>query len=178
MDELSVKCLLNTDYQIILAPSACGQQAMVNKMNDFVTKRSMKVNVGKTKVMVFEKAENTTKCDIHIKVDKDPAISLQRLQLLLEQMRNTSTGVPSVKVLDRDMLHQFGHHNYSGIGFLSVYSLSLFFEKLRDNIKSIAGGTWTRTTKDTEEWRRRMEEALPISGIQTGLSLYNSYNRV
>ncbi|GBP45821.1 hypothetical protein EVAR_27528_1 [Eumeta japonica] len=42
IDELSVKCLLY------------GLQEMVNKMDDSVKKRDMKVNVGKTKVMVFE----------------------------------------------------------------------------------------------------------------------------
>ncbi|GBP59055.1 LINE-1 reverse transcriptase homolog [Eumeta japonica] len=44
MDELSVKCLLYADDQVILAPSACGLQEMVNRMNDCVKKRSMKVS--------------------------------------------------------------------------------------------------------------------------------------
>ncbi|GBP80832.1 hypothetical protein EVAR_99927_1 [Eumeta japonica] len=39
-------------------------QEMVNKMNDSVKKRSVKVNVGKTKVMVFERGESPTECDI------------------------------------------------------------------------------------------------------------------
>ncbi|GBP91684.1 hypothetical protein EVAR_100264_1 [Eumeta japonica] len=38
MDELSVKCFLYAEYQVILASSACGMQEMVNKMNDFVKK--------------------------------------------------------------------------------------------------------------------------------------------
>ncbi|GBP37842.1 THO complex subunit 1 [Eumeta japonica] len=45
MDELSVKCLLYADDQ----------------------KKGMMVNVGKTKVMVFERGEITAKCDILIK---------------------------------------------------------------------------------------------------------------
>ncbi|GBP06518.1 hypothetical protein EVAR_4635_1 [Eumeta japonica] len=44
--------------------SACGLQEMVNKMNDSVKKRSMKVNFGKTKVTVFERGEGMTECDI------------------------------------------------------------------------------------------------------------------
>ncbi|GBP74157.1 ATP-binding cassette sub-family G member 1 [Eumeta japonica] len=35
-----------------------------NKMNNSVNKRGMKVNVGKTKVMVFDRGESTTKCNI------------------------------------------------------------------------------------------------------------------
>ncbi|GBP11772.1 Negative elongation factor D [Eumeta japonica] len=70
MDELSVKCLLYAEDQVILASWACGLQEMVNKMNDFVKKRSMKGNVGKTKVMVFERGENTTECDILIECEK------------------------------------------------------------------------------------------------------------
>ncbi|GBP56073.1 hypothetical protein EVAR_43836_1 [Eumeta japonica] len=49
MDELFVKCLLYADNQVILALLACGLQEMTNKMNDSVKKKSMKVNVGKTK---------------------------------------------------------------------------------------------------------------------------------
>ncbi|GBP30855.1 hypothetical protein EVAR_91596_1 [Eumeta japonica] len=52
----------------MLAPSICGLQEMVNKMNDSVKKRNVKENVGKTKVMVFERAESTTECDILIEV--------------------------------------------------------------------------------------------------------------
>ncbi|GBP75778.1 hypothetical protein EVAR_60091_1 [Eumeta japonica] len=42
MEELSVKCLLYADDQIILAPLACGLQEMENQMNDSVKKRGMK----------------------------------------------------------------------------------------------------------------------------------------
>ncbi|GBP37682.1 hypothetical protein EVAR_23731_1 [Eumeta japonica] len=45
-------------------------QKMVNKMNDCVKKRGIKVNVGKTKVMVFERAKNTTECNILIEGEK------------------------------------------------------------------------------------------------------------
>ncbi|GBP03759.1 hypothetical protein EVAR_2483_1 [Eumeta japonica] len=69
MDELSVKCLLYADNQLILAPSACGLQEMV-KMNDSVKKRGMKVNFGMTKVIVFERGESTTDCDIPIEGEK------------------------------------------------------------------------------------------------------------
>ncbi|GBP89364.1 hypothetical protein EVAR_66652_1 [Eumeta japonica] len=40
MDELSVKCLLCADNQVLLAPSTCGlQETVINKMNDSVKKR-------------------------------------------------------------------------------------------------------------------------------------------
>ncbi|GBP73852.1 hypothetical protein EVAR_52412_1 [Eumeta japonica] len=65
MDKLSVKCLLNADGQVILAPSACGLQEMVNKMNDSVKKRGMKVNVSNIKLMMFARGESTTECDIY-----------------------------------------------------------------------------------------------------------------
>ncbi|GBP36258.1 hypothetical protein EVAR_85506_1 [Eumeta japonica] len=45
-DELSVKCLLYANDQVFLAPSACWLQEMLNKMNDSVKKRGMKVNIG------------------------------------------------------------------------------------------------------------------------------------
>ncbi|GBP31250.1 hypothetical protein EVAR_21530_1 [Eumeta japonica] len=59
-DELSVKCLLYADGQVILALSACGLQ-MVNKMKDAITKRGMKV---------LESGENTTESDILIESEK------------------------------------------------------------------------------------------------------------
>ncbi|GBP44845.1 hypothetical protein EVAR_75714_1 [Eumeta japonica] len=43
---------------------------MVNKINDSVKKKGMRVNVGKTKVMVFERGESTTECDILIENEK------------------------------------------------------------------------------------------------------------
>ncbi|GBP68805.1 Retrovirus-related Pol polyprotein from type-2 retrotransposable element R2DM; Endonuclease [Eumeta japonica] len=46
MDELSVKYLVYTDDQVMLAVSACGLQEMVNKINDSVKKKGVKVNVG------------------------------------------------------------------------------------------------------------------------------------
>ncbi|GBP00639.1 hypothetical protein EVAR_76911_1 [Eumeta japonica] len=70
MDELSVKCVLYSDGQIIFAPSACGLQEMVNKMNDSVKKMGMKVNVGKTRVMVFEKGESKIERDVLIEGEK------------------------------------------------------------------------------------------------------------
>ncbi|GBP00795.1 hypothetical protein EVAR_77003_1 [Eumeta japonica] len=39
-------------------------------MNDSVTKRSMKVNIGETNVMVFERGESTTEYDILIEGEK------------------------------------------------------------------------------------------------------------
>ncbi|GBP84706.1 hypothetical protein EVAR_32332_1 [Eumeta japonica] len=39
-------------------------------MNDSVKKRGKKVNFGKTKLMVFEKGENTTEGDILIEIEK------------------------------------------------------------------------------------------------------------
>ncbi|GBP20885.1 hypothetical protein EVAR_80704_1 [Eumeta japonica] len=54
---LSVKCLLYADDQVIIAPSACGLQEMVNKMNDSVKKKGMKMNVSKTKMTVFQKGD-------------------------------------------------------------------------------------------------------------------------
>ncbi|GBP83639.1 hypothetical protein EVAR_60338_1 [Eumeta japonica] len=74
MDEVTVKCHLYAEDQIVLAPSAYGLQEMVNNINDFdnefVKKSGMKVNASKTKVMVFERDESTTECDIQIKGEK------------------------------------------------------------------------------------------------------------
>ncbi|GBP24944.1 hypothetical protein EVAR_12611_1 [Eumeta japonica] len=61
---------LYADDQVIHAPSARGLQETVNKMNDSVKKRGTKVNVGKTKFMVFERGESTTKCNVHIDGEK------------------------------------------------------------------------------------------------------------
>ncbi|GBP21385.1 hypothetical protein EVAR_11986_1 [Eumeta japonica] len=48
IDVLSVKYLLYADDQVIPSPQVCRLQEMVNKMNDSVKKRDMKVNVDKT----------------------------------------------------------------------------------------------------------------------------------
>ncbi|GBP26550.1 hypothetical protein EVAR_86053_1 [Eumeta japonica] len=43
MDELSVKCLLDADAQVILAPSTCKLQEMAIKIYDSVKKRALKL---------------------------------------------------------------------------------------------------------------------------------------
>ncbi|GBP51816.1 hypothetical protein EVAR_88519_1 [Eumeta japonica] len=63
MDALSVKCVVYANNQVIFAPSASGLQEVVTNMNDSVKKSHIKVNLTKTKVMVFERGENTTECD-------------------------------------------------------------------------------------------------------------------
>ncbi|GBP79730.1 hypothetical protein EVAR_49429_1 [Eumeta japonica] len=52
-DELFIKYLLYVNDQVIRAPSAFGPQEMINKINDSVKKKGMKVNVGKTKRAVW-----------------------------------------------------------------------------------------------------------------------------
>ncbi|GBP50362.1 hypothetical protein EVAR_32607_1 [Eumeta japonica] len=64
MDELSVKCLLYADDREFLASSASGLEETVNQMNESVKKRGVKVNVGKTNVMVFERGVSMTEGDI------------------------------------------------------------------------------------------------------------------
>ncbi|GBP01073.1 hypothetical protein EVAR_2334_1 [Eumeta japonica] len=39
---------------------------MITKVNDSVKTRGMKVNVRKTKIVVFERGGNTTECDIYL----------------------------------------------------------------------------------------------------------------
>ncbi|GBP80524.1 hypothetical protein EVAR_63274_1 [Eumeta japonica] len=70
MDELSVKCLLYADVLRATGDS---------KMNDSVKKRGMKVNVGTTKVMVFERGESTSECNILIKGWAEVCIDLGRI---------------------------------------------------------------------------------------------------
>ncbi|GBP86364.1 hypothetical protein EVAR_62726_1 [Eumeta japonica] len=70
MNELSIKCFLFADDQVVLVPSACEQQEVVNKMNDSVKKKGIKVNVSKTKMMAFERGESTIECDLVIEGEK------------------------------------------------------------------------------------------------------------
>ncbi|GBP71599.1 hypothetical protein EVAR_10812_1 [Eumeta japonica] len=70
MDELSVKCLLYTDNRVVFALWAREMEEKVTKMNDSVKKRGMKVNIDKTKVIVVERGESVTECDILIEGQK------------------------------------------------------------------------------------------------------------
>ncbi|GBP44325.1 hypothetical protein EVAR_31218_1 [Eumeta japonica] len=70
MDELYVRTLLYADDRVILAPSACGLQEMVCTMNNSVKKRGMEICVGKIKVMLFERGESTTECNMIIEGEK------------------------------------------------------------------------------------------------------------
>lgn len=66
MNELLIKCLLNADDQVILASSAEELQEMVTIMNVSLERKGMEVNVNKTKVIIFEREECMTGCNIVI----------------------------------------------------------------------------------------------------------------
>lgn len=66
MEGLRVKCLLYADDLVLLASSAEELQMMVTKINESFEWKGMKMNVSKTKVMVFEKDEIMTDCEIMI----------------------------------------------------------------------------------------------------------------
>ncbi|KAI5640894.1 reverse transcriptase (RNA-dependent DNA polymerase) domain-containing protein [Phthorimaea operculella] len=70
MNYLLVKCLLYADDQVILASSAEELQEMVNIMNEALKEKGMKVNVSKTKAMVFEKEDSATECNIIIEEER------------------------------------------------------------------------------------------------------------
>ena len=66
MNELLVKCFLYADDQVLLASSAEELQEMVTAMGVAFVRKGMKMNVKKTKVMVFERDEAVTHCNIVI----------------------------------------------------------------------------------------------------------------
>ncbi|GBP60972.1 hypothetical protein EVAR_51535_1 [Eumeta japonica] len=56
MGELSVRCVLYADDQVILALSTCELQEKITKMKNSVKKvNGVKVNASKSKVIVFER---------------------------------------------------------------------------------------------------------------------------
>ncbi|GBP29894.1 hypothetical protein EVAR_18374_1 [Eumeta japonica] len=105
-DELSVNCLLYAGDQVILTPSACGFQEMVNRMNDSVKKRGMKVNFRKTKVMVFQRSKSKTECDILIEV----CVGVSRKDRHRNSDVSERCGLKEDVVirLERGMLRRFG----------------------------------------------------------------------
>ena len=66
MNELLVKCFLYADDQVLLASSAEELQEMVTAISGALTRKGMKMNIKKTKVMVFERHEAVTDCNIVI----------------------------------------------------------------------------------------------------------------
>ncbi|GBP15608.1 Phosphatidylinositol 4-phosphate 5-kinase type-1 beta [Eumeta japonica] len=84
-------------------PSACGLQEIVNKINDSVKKRGMKINVGKTEMMAFERGDSTTECDIFIEGEK---VEQVKELVYLERCGLKKDVVTKV---ERGMLLWFGH---------------------------------------------------------------------
>ncbi|CAG9134602.1 unnamed protein product [Plutella xylostella] len=68
--ELLLKCLMYADDQVILASSVERLQQQVTLMHESFKRKGMKVNVNKTKVMVFEREEEVTECKITIENEK------------------------------------------------------------------------------------------------------------
>ncbi|GBP13892.1 hypothetical protein EVAR_10462_1 [Eumeta japonica] len=101
--------------QVILEPSARGLQEMVNKMNDSVKKRGMKVNVCKTKVIVFKKGESTTECDILIEGEN------------IEQVKELGSLFTNYSKHDRDIERGVNAGNKANgalLAFMNIKSVS------------------------------------------------------
>lgn len=62
LEEIVVKCLLYADDAVLFASSAEELQRMLSVMNEGCKEKGMKVNVKKTKVMVFERSLTVTEC--------------------------------------------------------------------------------------------------------------------
>ncbi|XP_048489161.1 uncharacterized protein LOC125491386 [Plutella xylostella] len=84
--ELLLKCLLYADDQVILASSVEQLQQQVTLMHESFKRKGMKVNVSKTKVMVFERDEEVTECEITIENER------------VEQVNETLLIMPRVHV--------------------------------------------------------------------------------
>ncbi|XP_050563410.1 uncharacterized protein LOC126912928 [Spodoptera frugiperda] len=70
MSDTVIKTLLYADDQVLIASSAEELQRMITVMNDAFERKGMKVNVNKTKVLVIERNELVTKCQVMIGDEK------------------------------------------------------------------------------------------------------------
>ncbi|GBP61633.1 hypothetical protein EVAR_43570_1 [Eumeta japonica] len=70
IDKLSVKCFLYTDDQVIIRRrrASCAV-CTVAKTHESTKGRGLKVNVSGTEVIVFERGESTSECDVFIELD-------------------------------------------------------------------------------------------------------------
>ena len=61
LDDTSLSCLLYADDIVLLSNSAAGLQTLLNKLGTFCHKWNLKVNINKTKVIVFNKSGKVLK---------------------------------------------------------------------------------------------------------------------
>ena len=61
-----VSCLMYADDAVLLAPDDINLQSIVTRMSEVCLEKDLRMNVDKCKVMVFEKSECKTTCEIKI----------------------------------------------------------------------------------------------------------------
>ncbi|CAK1595993.1 unnamed protein product [Parnassius mnemosyne] len=64
MGDIKVNCLLYADDAVLIAPSEAELQALVTCMKEECEIKGLRLNANKTKVLVFERDEEKTKCEI------------------------------------------------------------------------------------------------------------------
>ncbi|CAK1592689.1 unnamed protein product [Parnassius mnemosyne] len=64
MGDIKVNCLLYADDAVLIAPSEAELQALVTCMKEECEIKGLRLNANKTKVLVFERDEERTKCEI------------------------------------------------------------------------------------------------------------------
>ncbi|CAK1596329.1 unnamed protein product [Parnassius mnemosyne] len=66
LGDIKVNCLLYADDAVLIAPSEAELQALVTCMKEECEIKGLRLNANKTKVLVFERDEERTKCEIWI----------------------------------------------------------------------------------------------------------------
>ncbi|CAK1591151.1 unnamed protein product [Parnassius mnemosyne] len=66
LGDIKVNCLLYADDAVLIAPSEAELQALVTCMKEECEIKGLRLNANKTKVLVFERDEERTKCEIWV----------------------------------------------------------------------------------------------------------------
>ena len=66
LGDLNINCLLYADDAVLLASSESELQTLVTSMKDECEVKGLRLNVEKTKVLVFERNDERTKCEINV----------------------------------------------------------------------------------------------------------------
>lgn len=65
MKDCDINCLLYADDLVLLSESESGLQTCLNRISDY-TKWKMKINIKKTKIMIFNKSGKLFRCEFKL----------------------------------------------------------------------------------------------------------------
>ncbi|CAK1581002.1 unnamed protein product [Parnassius mnemosyne] len=141
LGDIKVNCLVYADDAMLIAPSEAELQTLVTCIKEECEIKGLRLNANKTKVLVFERDEERTKCEIW-------TIKIGRLRWAGHVLRMDEARVPIRLLEGRPKGRRYrGRPKFR------------WLDSVEQDIKILGKPSWRRKTSNRLDWRALLDQA-------------------